>query len=175
MPVSATRTDCKGCMWLLQPHSGEDRWIHSSEGWRQTKKGEGELQLNVDELGDRCGAVRTTQSLYGMQASPGSHTLPAALGWKQKFGSRGRRRSPTRGGREALTECEAAPLCRPHRTSHLGRAGGRAGGGAGNTVHIIIKVTRGAKGDGRSGTKGERSGVAADTVRPLRFLRRPRT
>lgn len=147
LPLLATRTDCKGCMWLLQPHSGEDRWIHSSEGVAGDRRGGGELQLNVDELGDGCVAVGTTQSLYGMQASPGSHTLPAALGWKQKFGSRGRRRSPTRGGKEALTECEAAPLCRPHRTSRLGRAGGQAGEGleVGNTVHIIIKATRGAK------------------------------
>lgn len=62
LPVLATRTDCKGCMWLLQPHSGEDRWTHSSEGWRETE-GEGELQLSADELDDGCAAVGTTQSL----------------------------------------------------------------------------------------------------------------
>lgn len=71
-------------------------------------------------------------------ASPNSHTLPSALGWKQTFGSRGRPRSPARGGKEALTECEAVPLCRPHRTSHLER-GVR---GEGNTAHIIIIIIR---------------------------------
>lgn len=82
----------------------------------------------------------------GMQASPGSHTLPAALGWKQKFGSLARRRSPARGGKVALTECEAAPLCRPHRTSHLGRVSGEWVE-VRNTVHIIIvRVTRAANG-----------------------------
>lgn len=40
--------------------------------------------------------------------------------WKQTFGSRGRPQSPAHGGKEALTECEAVPLCLPHRTSHLG-------------------------------------------------------
>lgn len=54
-------------------------------------------------------------------ASPDSHTLPAALGWKRTFGSRGQPRSPAHGGKEALTECVVVPLCRPHRTSHLGR------------------------------------------------------
>lgn len=54
-------------------------------------------------------------------ASPDSHTLPAALEWKRTFGSRGQPRSPAHGGKEALTECAVVPLCRPHRTSHLGR------------------------------------------------------
>lgn len=66
-----------------------------------------------------CGYL-TVQHLWHA-ASPDSHTLPAALGWKRTFGSRGRPRSPAHGGKEALTECEAVPLCRPHRTSHLGR------------------------------------------------------
>lgn len=62
----------------------------------------------------------TVQCLWHA-ASPDSHTLPAALGWKRTFGSRGQPRSPAHGGKEALTECAVVPLCRPHRTSHLGR------------------------------------------------------
>lgn len=103
----------------------------------------------------------------GMQASPGSHTLPAALGWKQKFGSRARRRSPAHGGKEALTECEAAPLCRPHRTSHLGRVSGEWVE-VRNTVHIIIRVPRGANGGGRGGAR-----VSGAT--PPSFQRPPET
>lgn len=56
----------------------------------------------------------------GMQQTQTDNTLPSALGWKRTFGSRGQPRSPAHGGKEALTESEAVPLFRPHRTSHLG-------------------------------------------------------
>lgn len=60
-------------------------------------------------------------SILWHAVNPDRHTLPTALGWKWTFGSRGRPRSPAHGGKEALIECEAVPLFRPHRTSHLGR------------------------------------------------------
>lgn len=104
---------------------GKDGSIPRDKG-RQRGRGVGGLQIKVTELGDRCVAVGQ-YSISWHAASPGSHTLPSALGWKRMFGSRGRPRSPARGGKEALTVCEAVPLCRPHRTSHLGRGGGSGG------------------------------------------------
>lgn len=80
------------------------------------EKERGQRQIKGNEV-DEAVTVQCLQHA----ASPDSHTLPAALGWKRTFGSRGRPRSPARGGKEALTECAAVPLCRPHRTSHLGR------------------------------------------------------
>lgn len=61
-------------------------------------------------------------SLWHTCSIPGQTygTLPAALGRKQTFGSRGRPQSPAGRGKEALTVCESEPLLRPHRTSHLG-------------------------------------------------------
>lgn len=80
------------------------------------EKERGQRQIKGNDV-DEAVTVQCLQHA----ASPDSHTLPAALGWKRTFGSRGRPRSPARGGKEALTECAAVPLCRPHRTSHLGR------------------------------------------------------
>lgn len=109
------RTDCRCCcVSLLQPHTERDRWIHSSRG-----RGASEWQRGTWWW--ECSYL-TKQHLWHA-ASPVSHTLPSALGWKQRFGSRGRPQSPAHGGKEALTECEAVPLCRPHRTSHLGQGG----------------------------------------------------
>ncbi len=112
-------------------HTEGDRWIHSSDG-----DGGETSRWRYGTWWWVCSYL-TIQHLWHA-ASPDSHTLPSALGWKRTFGSRGRPRSPAHGGKEALTECEAVPLCRPHRTSHLGR------GGWGNTAHIIIKIIRGA-------------------------------
>lgn len=80
------------------------------------EKERGHQQIKHNEVDD----IVTVQYVRHA-ASPDSHTLPAALGWKRMFGSRGQPRSPAHGGREALTECAAVPLCRPHRMSHLGR------------------------------------------------------
>lgn len=108
-------------MSLLQPHRrgevgwGEDISIPQGEG----RRGQ---QIKPNEFDNGCVIILTKQYLWHA-ASPESHALPSALGWKQMFGNRGRPRSPAHGGKEALTECEAAPLCRPHRTSHLGRGG----------------------------------------------------
>lgn len=119
-----TRTDYKCCMALLQPRGGGGGGgVKREVGLRGSEtnpflgeKERGQRQIKGNEVD---GAV-TVQCLQHA-ASPDSHTLPAALGWKRTFGSRGRPRSPARGGKEALTECAAVPLCRPHRTSHLGR------------------------------------------------------
>lgn len=85
-------------------------WVHSLE-----RAGPGDESVEVNEY--------VQYSILWHAASPVSHTLPSALGWKRMFGSLGQPRSPARGGKEALTECEAVPLCRPQRTSHLGVRG----------------------------------------------------
>lgn len=114
--IMTTRTDCKCCMLLLQPHRQEggymDPFLREKEG------GGGPANKTESTCWWVCGCL-TIQYLWHA-ASPDSHTLPSALGWKRMFGSRGRPQSPAHGGKEALTECEAVPLCRPHRTSHLG-------------------------------------------------------
>lgn len=123
-----TRTDCKCCVALLQPHErGMGVWVWGllkgggfAEVGGETDPFLGEKdrhqQIKRNEVDD-AGRVQCARHA----TSPDSHTLPAALGWKRTFGSRGQPRSPAHGGKEALTECAAVPLCRPHRTSHLGR------------------------------------------------------
>lgn len=86
-----------------------------------TQKGGGGMGRRYIHSSGRV-IILTKQCLWHA-ASPESHTLPSALGSKQMFGNRGRPQSPAHGGKEALTEREAAPLCRPHRMSHLGRGG----------------------------------------------------
>lgn len=90
------------------------------------REGDGSIPQGRGPADEKCGtwwrmcSYLTVEYLWHA-VSPDSHTLPSALGWKRTFGSRGRPRSPVHGGKEALTESEAVPLCRPHRTSHLGR------------------------------------------------------
>ena len=134
-------------MWLHVVASATQRkGTDGSSPWGGRQGGSGGLADESVGLNDGVCSYLTIQHLWHA-ASPDSHTLPSALGWKRTFGSRGRPRSPAHGGKEALTECEAVPLCRPHRTSHLGR------GGEGTQPTWLSKIIRGATAKARGGKR----------------------
>lgn len=107
-----TKTHSRNCCkLLLQPHRKGWTGRRHMNPFRKTADKREEL--------NRCGGTEQ-HGILQHAASLVTHTLPSALEWKRMFGSQGRPQSPAHGGKEALTENEAVPLFRPHRTSHLG-------------------------------------------------------